>query len=75
MDWYRVRTKAQDEYPYLVSQTKLNLQDMAIDLDEVTELESTQIFHFEQQNVRAEERFEELITSFSFGVDLDQKVI
>ena len=75
VDWYRIRTKAQDEYPFLVRQTKLNLQDMAIDLDEVTELESTQIFSVDAQGVVPEERYEEVIASFSIGVDLDQRVI
>ena len=53
----------------------LSLQDLPIDLDEVTELESDQIFHMEPQNVRPEERYEALIASFSFGVDLDQTVV
>ena len=48
---------------------------MAIDLDEVTELENTQIFNVETQNVRAEERYEDLIMGFNFGLSLDQKVI
>ena len=53
----------------------MNLQDLAIDLDQVTELEDTKIFHLYNSNVQAEERYEEMIVSFSFGVDLDQKAI
>ena len=48
---------------------------MAIDLDEVTELASSRIFHMEPQNIRPEERYENMILSFSFGVDLDQTVV
>ena len=75
MQWIRISTKAQLEFPYKLSKSKLSLQDLLIDLDEVTELTSSSIFEFKSDAVRAEERYPELIVGLSFEVDLDQTVI
>ena len=46
-----------------------------IDLDEITELESSSIFELRPLTSRPHERYPELIVGLSFEIDLDLKVI
>ena len=46
MDWMRLSASNQLEFPQRLSMSKLSLQDLLIDLDEITELKSTSIFEF-----------------------------
>ena len=55
--------------------SKLSLQDLLIDLDEITELKSDSIFEFRPQATRADERNTKLIMGLSFEVDLDLRVV
>ena len=56
LEWLPVNTQFQQVVPYKVSTTTLILQDMAIDLDDFTELQDETIFSFDSQSTRTFEK-------------------
>lgn len=46
-DWHRISTEAKFEVPYSVVKATLQLQDLAVNLDDLTELEDSSIFDVE----------------------------
>ena len=42
--WYRLSVQKQEGIVFEIVRTKLELQDLFVDLDEITELEDTSVF-------------------------------
>ena len=71
VDWIRVGVTHQWEQPYSVRRTKLLLQDLHIDLDQLTELEDLTVFKLEKLPPQVKEDKEEMIQMMSFEMDMD----
>ena len=44
VSWYRLSVQKQEGIVFEIVRTKLELQDLFVDLDEITELEDTSVF-------------------------------
>ena len=71
VDWIRVSTKIQFEQPYSVKKTRLQLQDLHIDLDQLTELEDSSIFKFEKLPPQIINNRQEVMQMVSFEMNMD----
>ena len=73
--WVPINSQIRQTIPYKVSTTQLFLQDEAINLDELTELEDTSVFTLDQLPLKPYEH--DLYTQVDITVEmnLDQKVI
>ena len=73
--WNAISTQIQQEAVYKVSRTELQLQDLHIDLDEVTELVDSSAFKLEQVQMRPFEWSPATVMALSIEMRLDQLVI
>ena len=65
----RLSAKMQLDFPYLVKTSSLELQDLYIDLDDVTLLEDDTIFKLDAFTPRPDERKKDLVIQISFEMD------
>ena len=54
--WVPVNSQIQQTIPFKISSTQLYLQDDAINLDEITELDNASVFKLESQPLRTYEK-------------------
>ena len=71
MSWIQISIVFQQDYPYLVQRTELELQDEIIDLDEITLLKDSTVFNLVNKSIRPRESFPSMITAISFESSLD----
>lgn len=72
LDWLRVITKQQQNLTYQIQKTRLQLQDLMIDLDQITELEDSSVFSMEKQPIEFVDKGPELVLMFSIQMQMDQ---
>lgn len=67
--------KAQTMHPFKVTRTFLNLQDVPINLDDITALKDSSVFVFEPLKNRPYELEDTFVAGISVEMNLDQKTL
>ena len=62
-------------FPFKISQTRLFLQDEAINLDDLTELEDGTIFSLDEMSIRSYEKDKHAQIDITIEMDLSELVI
>ena len=75
LKWYSVNTQTQQTFPMQVSTTELFLQDQNIDLDDLTEFSSLEIFTLKDMIPRSYEKDYYTQVDITVEMNLDQEVI
>ena len=75
LSWIPIATQTQQEFPFQVARTLLNLQDKFINLDEITELEDSGMFNLKQAPSKPFEFNEIDMQAVSFQINLDMTII
>lgn len=73
--WTAVQTQIQTEMPFKITRTEVQLQDMAVNFDDLTELLDDGVFKLELQQPRPYERFKDTVMAVSFEVNPDLPVL
>ena len=73
--WYRPSVQKQEGIIFEIVRTKLELQDLFVNLDEITELEDTSVFEIKYTGQRPYEKDPNLVTSLIIENNLDQLFI
>ena len=70
--WISISTQMQQEFPFVVTMSELQLQDLALDLDSITELEDSSVFRLDSLSPRsAEAEGSSLVSQLSFQMNFD----
>ena len=73
--WVPVNSQIQQTIPFKVSSTQLYLQDIPINLDEITELDDASVFKLEPQPLRTYEKDYNVQMDFTIEMNLSQRVV
>ena len=69
--WHRISVQKQDGIVFDIVRTRLELQDLFVNLDEVTELEDTSVFQIKYKGNRPYEKDPSFVTSLVIENNLD----
>ena len=75
MMWLPVNSQVQQITPFQISSTRLLLQDEAINLDELTELEDASIFKLDLMPMKPQEKDYNVQMDISIEMNLSQRVV
>ena len=73
--WYRISVQKQEGIVFDIVRTRLELQDLFVNLDEITELEDTSVFQIKYKGNRPYEKDPNLVTSLIVENNLSQLFI
>ena len=73
--WKRFNTNSAETIPFKISRTSLELQDMLVDFDEMTELNDKSVFEFEELLTRPWTFDKVTLANISVEMNLDLKIL
>ena len=73
--WHRISVQKQEGIVFDIVRTRVELQDLFVNLDEITELEDTSVFQIKYTINRPYEADPSLVTSLIIENNLDQLFI